>query len=340
MNIINLNNSKMMFILLLIMSTLFAISSNSWISCWMGLEMNLLFFIPLMAPKIKKYLMSEASLKYFLVQSLSSINLMFFLILFMMNNKLNLNMFMSMIMNLTLLMKMGAAPFHFWFPNIMNGLNWMNCFILSTWQKIAPMIIFSYCFLNKIIIMTMILSALIGSIGGLNQTSIRKILSYSSINHISWMMASLMINYKLWIMYFSIYMVLNMLLMMLFNLMNSYFIKQLFLTKINWFIKFILMINLLSLGGIPPLLGFLPKWTLIFYLINMKLYFITFILMMTTLINLYYYIQLMYSMFMLNFMNIKFYNFKFLNIKFFIVSKLSIIINILLMMVTILFMLI
>lgn len=130
-----------------------------------------------------------------------------------------------------------------------------------------------------------------------------------------------------------------MLLIILFNLINSYFIKQLFLTKINWSIKFILIINLLSLGGIPPLLGFLPKWTLIFFLINIKLYFITFILIMTTLINLFYYIQLIYSIFILNFINIKFYNFKFLNIKFFIVTKLSIIINILLIIVTILFIL-
>jgi len=103
-----------------------------------------------------------------------------------------------------LLLKRGAAPFHFWFPNVIEGLSWINSLILITWQKIAPLILTSYIIINKIILISVILSIIIGSLGGLNQTSLRKLMAFSSINHLGWILSAIYSRESLWIIYFFI----------------------------------------------------------------------------------------------------------------------------------------
>nr|YP_010585991.1 NADH dehydrogenase subunit 2 [Agapetus zniachtl]UZZ43727.1 NADH dehydrogenase subunit 2 [Agapetus zniachtl] len=313
------NSTKLMFIVIIMFSTMFSISSNSWIGCWMGLEINLLCFIPIISMNNKNLLTSEASMKYFIVQSFASLNfLMFLMLIYMMMNWNKFSLNMIYLLNFTLMMKMGAAPFHFWFPNIMESMNWMNCFIISTWQKIAPLIILSYCYATNLMYLTIVLSSIFGAIGGINQNSLRKLLSFSSINHLSWMIITLMINNNIFIIYFSTYMFMNMMMMMMFNMFKSYYLNQLINSPKNFLMKIILFMNLLSLGGLPPLIGFLPKWLTINFLIMMNSKFIMMILMMTTLITLFYYIQISYSFFMLNYLQIKWFNLKIKNIyKFF-----------------------
>nr|YP_010166634.1 NADH dehydrogenase subunit 2 [Iberoporus pluto]QRV62725.1 NADH dehydrogenase subunit 2 [Iberoporus pluto] len=291
---------KMMFLSILMLSTIISISSISWLSTWMGLEMNLLSFIPLMSYK-NNFFSSESSMKYFLIQAMASSIFLFSIIMMMFNSKMSyeiyfMNNMIIMIMNSSILMKMGAAPFHFWFPEIMENLNWLNSLILMTWQKIAPMIILSYMIsTNLFMSMIIILSSFIGSIGGLNQTNLRKILAYSSINHIAWMLSSFMMNEMMWIIYFLIYSIINMSIISIFNKFNINSLKQMFsYMNNNPMIKFFTMMNLLSLGGLPPFLGFLPKWMIIqnlsynFFLLNL-------FMILMTLITLFFYIRILYS---------------------------------------------
>nr|UZZ43662.1 NADH dehydrogenase subunit 2 [Micrasema sp. XG-2021] len=309
----NFNLTKMLFMFMMIMSTLFTLSSNSFMNMWMGMEINLISFIPLMVNKFNN-LSSQSMMKYFLIQSISSINFLFSSITITYLNKwfynLNyLNLLILMILNLSLLMKMGAAPFHFWFPKTMKGLTWINCLILSTWQKIIPMIILYNSCLMKIIFLSCIMSALIGSIMGLNQTSLILLMSYSSINHISWMLISLMMNFNLWMIYFFIYSFINFILMITFNKIKIFNLNQIFLNKMN-LINYFILLNLLSLGGLPPFLGFLSKWMVINFLINKFMYMLSILLVMTSLINLFFYIRMTYSYMMIKFNEIKFFSLK------------------------------
>nr|YP_010528777.1 NADH dehydrogenase subunit 2 [Melanargia meridionalis]UXW65899.1 NADH dehydrogenase subunit 2 [Melanargia meridionalis] len=292
------NSNKMFFLFTLFFSTLISISANSWLGCWIGLEINLLSFIPLISTP-NNLLNSEASLKYFLTQAIASINFLFAIILnlLLMKNFFN-NNFISILINSSLLMKMGATPFHFWFPNIMEGLSWLNSFILMSWQKITPMILLSYYFNMKFLTFIMILNVLIGAMGGFNQTSLRKLMAFSSINNLGWMMAALMISETLWLIYFLLYSFLISIMCFLFYLLNIFYINQMFNFNINFIIKFSIMINFLSLGGLPPFLGFFPKWLIINYLILNKLYIISFFFIMMSLIMLIFYIRIIYSSFM------------------------------------------
>nr|YP_010117210.1 NADH dehydrogenase subunit 2 [Ypthima baldus]QPM99439.1 NADH dehydrogenase subunit 2 [Ypthima baldus] len=301
------NSNKMFFLFTLFFSTLISISSNSWLGCWIGLEINLLSFIPLISNSNNLF-NSEASLKYFLTQSIASINFLFSIILslFLMKNFI-FNNFISIMINSSLLMKMGSTPFHFWFPNVMEGLSWFNCFILMTWQKITPMILLSYYFNMNFLMFIMIFNVLVGAIGGFNQTSLRKLMAFSSINNLGWMLSALMISNNLWMIYFFFYSFLISIMCFLFYMLNIFFINQMFNFNINFFIKFIIMINFLSLGGLPPFLGFFPKWLIINYLIFNKLYIITFFFILMSLIMLIFYIRIIYSSFMYFFFKFKWF---------------------------------
>nr|YP_010507233.1 NADH dehydrogenase subunit 2 [Episcapha fortunii]UXF64384.1 NADH dehydrogenase subunit 2 [Episcapha fortunii] len=294
----------MMFINTMIFGTLMAISSYSWMSMWLGLEINLLSIIPLLS-KVNDIYPSEAALKYFLTQSLASLMFLFSIILSS-NLKdyfiLSSNSFLMLILNSALLTKMGAAPFHFWFPEIIEGLKWINCFIILTWQKIAPMILLMYnlsltTFLSCIII----ISSMIGSLLNLNQISLRKILVYSSINHMSWMIAAMLYSPSVWMIYFIIYTIISLNIILMFNNLNIYSMKQLlFCLNSNKMNKLLFMMNFMSLGGLPPFLGFLPKWLTVNNLIYNNFYTLSLILIITTLISLFVYLRIMFSTLMFN----------------------------------------
>nr|YP_010283895.1 NADH dehydrogenase subunit 2 [Thosea sinensis]ULA45463.1 NADH dehydrogenase subunit 2 [Thosea sinensis] len=300
-----INSNKMFFYFILFFSTLISISSNSWFGCWIGLEINLLSFIPLISNS-NNLLSNEASLKYFLTQSIASINFLFMILLklFFFKNFF-FNNFLSIMINSSLFMKMGSAPFHFWFPNVMKGLSWLNNFILMSWQKIAPMILLSYYFNKQFLLLILIFNKIIGALGGFNQTSLRKILAFSSINNLSWILIFILISENLWMFYFLFYSFLIMIMCFFFNTFNMFFLNQLYILNFNPLIKFFLMINLLSLGGLPPLIGFFPKWIIINFLMINNLQIISFIFIMMSLILLFFYIRIFYSSFMFNYMKLK-----------------------------------
>nr|YP_007026225.1 NADH dehydrogenase subunit 2 [Chrysomya albiceps]AFV08285.1 NADH dehydrogenase subunit 2 [Chrysomya albiceps]AMH85708.1 NADH dehydrogenase subunit 2 [Chrysomya albiceps] len=318
------NSSKIMFFGILMMGTLISISANSWLGAWMGLEINLLAFIPLMSDN--KLMSTEASLKYFLTQALASSVFLFAVILFLLNSsKTNSNYFMEMMIFSSLLLKSGSAPFHFWFPNVMEGLSWLNALILMTWQKIAPLMLISYIIFKPLIITSIILSSLIGALGGLNQTSLRKLMAYSSINHLGWMLAAMYNNNLLWMTYFMFYTFLTFCMIFMFNMFKTSHINQLFsLFFHSKTMKFFLFFNLLSLGGLPPFLGFFPKWIVIQSLtMNNQLFLLTFMVLMT-LITLYFYMRLCYSAFMLNYHENNWLNmsmYKSMNMKIFMICS-------------------
>lgn len=295
------------------------ISSSSWFIIWIGLEINLLSFIPLMI-NLNNLFSREAILKYFLTQTLASRTLLFSIIFYSFIFEFNLNYQFKRLLNIlfcsSLLIKIGIAPFHFWFPNVIEGLNWINNIILITWQKIAPFIISSFCLNNYFLLTCVILSSFVGAIGGLNQTSLRKIIAYSSINHLRWIIIAILNNENLWKIYFIFYCFLSISIIFLFINFNLININQTYLIFNNKnFLKILIFIPLLSLGGLPPFLGFFPKWLIIDELINFNLIWLLLILICCTLITLYFYIRICYSSLIFNHFIIiwnwkNFFNFK------------------------------
>nr|ARH53987.1 NADH dehydrogenase subunit 2 [Phyllobrotica quadrimaculata] len=288
----------MLFFNTLMFGTLISISSYSWFSMWVGLEINLLSMIPLMNSNNNLY-PAEAALKYFITQALASTIILFAVILMLnswefMPNKFNF--WYLMILNSGLMTKLGAAPFHAWFPEVMSGLNWLNNLVLMTWQKIAPMVLIMYNIQTSFFTMIIIISSIISGLSGFNQTSLRKLMAYSSINHIAWMLSSIM-NYKMiWNIYFMVYCFISISLTLIFHNINTFSLNQLFISlNNNKLMKMFFIFNFISLGGIPPFLGFLPKWLVINNLVSNHFYMLAFILITFTLIMLFNYIRITLS---------------------------------------------
>nr|AXS65604.1 NADH dehydrogenase subunit 2 [Cucujoidea sp. 34 KM-2017] len=282
---------KLMFLNCTIVGTLLAISSYSWLSMWMGLEINLISVIPLL--QNNSAYSSESMIKYFLLQVMASMILLFSIIL-MLNLyeyiPLYSSNFLLITLNFSLLMKMGAAPLHFWLPEIMEGLSWMSNFLMMTWQKIAPMILLFYSLQSNMVIIFSISSAIIGSIMGLNQTSLRKLMAFSSINHTSWLLSCTLTSLSNWLVYFSVYTFIAWNLTLILSKFNIFYLKQLIHSmNFNKTLKYNLTINFLSLGGLPPFMGFYPKWITINFLMNNNYKMLTLILIITSLITLYFY---------------------------------------------------
>nr|APX39532.1 NADH dehydrogenase subunit 2 [Colaspidea globosa] len=251
-----------MFFLMMAAGTLIAISSYSWLSMWMGLEVNLLSIIPLLKDLNNKF-PTESALKYFVVQSMASTMFLFSMILNMeMFEQIN-NFYNNIIMIIfwsSILIKLGAAPFYAWFPEVLEGLSWLNCLLMLTWQKIAPMAILMQNFkLSTFLIIVIVLSSLIGSMLGLNQISLRKIMAYSSINHIAWMISSMMSSKMIWTFYFMIYAIISIIIVITFNTTKTFFLHQMNMFKTHKLLNIIVNLNFLSLGGLPPPSSIFPK---------------------------------------------------------------------------------
>nr|AIY61880.1 NADH dehydrogenase subunit 2 [Acanthotermes acanthothorax] len=297
------NSTKILLLTTLMSGVLVSVSSNSWLGAWMGLEINLMSFIPLMS-NVKNMYNTEASLKYFIVQALASATLLFMVVMKTLTEDLFTmegNAYTPMIICTPLLLKSGAAPLHWWFPGVMEGLSWENCALLMTVQKAAPLMLMSYLIeINTFMLSIILMSTIVGAIGGLNQTSMRKILTYSSINHTGWMLTALVMSETLWVTYFMIYSTLALTVVSAIKLSGVSFINQTMMTnKESTLMKFMMFTSLLSLGGLPPFLGFLPKWIIIQSMVANTLTPMAVVVVVTSLITLYYYLKISYSSFMM-----------------------------------------
>nr|QYK91876.1 NADH dehydrogenase subunit 2 [Lasiopodomys brandtii]UFR83322.1 NADH dehydrogenase subunit 2 [Lasiopodomys brandtii] len=278
------------------------LSSNLFLM-WIGLEMNLLAFVPLMTNDSNPR-STEAATKYFLTQATAS---MILLLSILINFKqLGLwvfqpdtdNTIMAMAF-ISLAIKLGLAPFHSWLPEVTQGIKLSAGLILLTWQKIAPLsILFQfYELINpNLLILSAITSVLIGAWNGLNQTQTRKIMAYSSIAHMGWMISILPYNPTLTTLNLLIYIIMTTPMFFIFNTHSFTSISSMSLmwNKMPMALPMISLI-LLSTGGLPPLTGFLPKWAIITELMKNNNLPLASLMAMMALINLFFYTRMIYS---------------------------------------------
>lgn len=285
--------NTILFTLTLILSILIIITASNWVILWIRIEINLIVFIPLILSTQTSYEL-EAATKYFLIQTIgSSIILISIFILNSLRSHISPPLFIS-----RLVLKIGGAPFHYWVPQVLNSIRWINIIIISTLQKLGPIIIIinmSTLITTSSIITLAILNAAIGSIMGINQTQLRPLIAYSSITHLGWIFASALTSITLTIIYFSIYSITTLLFIAPIIKINKYSTNNFNLSiTISNNQTLITTIRFLSLGGIPPLLGFIPKWIIICSLIH-KSPILLLILILSSLLRLFYYLKIVFA---------------------------------------------
>nr|YP_002970745.1 NADH dehydrogenase subunit 2 [Cephalothrix simula]ACL27427.1 NADH dehydrogenase subunit 2 [Cephalothrix simula] len=315
---------KLVFIFVLFFGSFLSLSSSHWMGMWMGFELNLMSFIPLLM-SISSVSEVESGVKYFLIQSLGScmfllggfwlyslgFNLMDFYI----------NWFFSMIFLSGLLLKMGCFPFHLWVPSVMSSLSWFGCMLLATWQKLAPLFIFFWFFFDSwmyFVCFFAIMSSLVGGFGGISQVQIRVLMAYSSINHLGWMIAISIYSFFGLFSYYIVYFIISLYIFFLFFIMDYGRLSQsLFLLK-NKFFSYFILFSLLSLAGLPPFTGFLTKWIVFQELMmNGSFFFLSFLLL-GSFFSLYFYLNLFFILY-LSTSIFSFFNFEMIIYKYFVI---------------------
>nr|AFR45322.1 NADH dehydrogenase subunit 2 [Brachyteles arachnoides] len=289
--------------LTVMMGTMITILSSHWFLIWMGLELNMLAIVPMLMKNTSPR-STEAATKYFMTQATASMMLLMAIYL---NNLFSgqwtinpsLNQVLATMMLIALTMKLGMAPLHFWLPEVTQGTPLIPAMLILTWQKLAPLSIMLQIFpsINMYILLTIsILSIMIGSWGGLNQTQLRKILAYSSITHMGWMMAVLYYDPNITTLALLIYILLTISTFMTFYLSSNMTTLSLSHTwnKITWIMPMIPLM-MMSLGGLPPLTGFSPKFAIMQELTKNNNLIMPVTMAMLTLINLYFYMRLTYA---------------------------------------------
>nr|WAL35496.1 NADH dehydrogenase subunit 2 [Sylvilagus sp. 1 AS-2022] len=287
----------------LLMGTAITVFSSHWLTMWIGLEMNMLSIIPILINKATPR-STEAATKYFLTQATASMILMMAITLNILDSGqwtlINpQNRFTPTLIMLALIIKLGMAPFHFWVPEVTQGIPLKSGLILLTWQKLAPLSILyqiSPSIDSTMMMLVGILSIMVGGWGGLNQTQLRKILAYSSIAHMGWMATIITFNPNTMVLNLIIYILLTIPMFMMFmqyTNTTTLSLSQMW-NKAPLLVSTIL-VTLLSLGGLPPLTGFIPKWIIIQELTKNGNIIIPTMMAMLALLNLYFYLRLIYS---------------------------------------------
>nr|AGZ04491.1 NADH dehydrogenase subunit 2 [Troglodytes aedon] len=294
--------AKLVFTISLLLGTTITVSSNHWVLAWTGLEINTLAILPLIS-KSHHPRAIEAATKYFLVQAAAST-----LVLFSsMTNAWHTgqwditqltNPTSSLILTTALAMKLGLVPFHFWFPEVLQGSSLPVGLLLSTAMKFPPitLLYMTSPSLNPTLLVAMaLLSAALGGWMGLNQTQTRKILAFSSISHLGWMAIIISYNPKLTLLNFYLYALMTA---AVFLTLNSTKALNLSTLMTSWTktptLNAMLMLTLLSLAGLPPLTGFLPKWLIIQELTKQEMAPAATTISLLSLLGLFFYLRLAY----------------------------------------------
>nr|ADF58897.1 NADH dehydrogenase subunit 2 [Heinrichia calligyna] len=294
--------AKLVFATSLLLGTTITMSSNHWIMAWTGLEINTLAILPMIS-KSHHPRAIEAATKYFLVQAAAST-----LILFSsMTNAWQTGQWditqltcpaSCLVLTTAIAMKLGLAPFHFWFPEVLQGTSLITGLFLSTAMKLPPMtlLFMTSQSLNPTLLTSMaILSTALGGWTGLNQTQTRKILAFSSISHLGWMAIIVLYSPKLALLNFYLYALMTSAVFLTLNSINTLNLSTLMTTWTKTpALSATLMLALLSLAGLPPLTGFLPKWLIIQELTKQEMAPAATIIALLSLLSLFFYLRLAY----------------------------------------------
>nr|UZC57556.1 NADH dehydrogenase subunit 2 [Eutropis multifasciata]UZC57569.1 NADH dehydrogenase subunit 2 [Eutropis multifasciata] len=282
--------------------TIITMSSFHWLLAWIGLELNTLAIIPIIA-KQHHPRATEATTKYFLTQAAASAMILF-------ASTTNAwttgtwdisqltNQPACIMLTLALTMKLGLAPLHFWLPEVLQGTSLKAALIIATWQKLAPtaLLFMTHNSINPTILLTMgIMSTLTGGWGGLNQTQTRKIMAFSSIAHLGWMASILTLNPNIMLLNLTLYIIMTTPMFMMLMFTSSKTIKDLTTAwSISPQMTALMLMLLMSLGGLPPMTGFMPKWLILQEMTTHTLTTTTVVLALSALLSLFFYLRLSY----------------------------------------------
>ncbi len=336
------NYEYIILILLSTIGMLLLISSKDLISLYLSIELVSLSFYILASLKRDSQFSTEAGIKYFLLGAVASGLLLlgstyiYWLTgstsfegilhyfnysmlsvdsistdLFAGNNGVKMSILFILI---ALLFKIAAVPFHMWAPDVYEGSPLIVTTYLATLPKLTIVgllyqllmgpFIYWLNWTQPFLILSALLSIAIGTLGAINQTKIKRLVAYSAISHIGFILlglsTGLISGFVSTFWYLIIYLItsFNTFTLLLSLPPKTIYISQLSdLSKINPTLSLTFLFNLFSMAGIPPLVGFLSKYWILEAVIDTTLVWVAIIAIVISVIGSFYYLRLIVWMY-------------------------------------------
>ncbi len=319
-----------------VLGMMIMLSANSFISVYLGLELQSLSLYTLVAMNRHSSLSAESGLKYFVLGALSSGFLLFGISLIygttgsvvfedvalLMNpqDMSNITGFGIVFVIVGIAFKISAAPFHMWTPDVYQGASTPITALLSTLPKLSAVIMllrivhdsmpeFSYIWLNILMILS-IASMVLGAFAALGQTNIKRLLAYSSIGHIGYILIGIVasatqpeLGMEAVLIYMIIYVVTSIgsfavvLCMCLPDGMTEKIEDLAGYSQTHPVMAGVFAILLFSLAGIPPLAGFFGKYFIFLSAMKAELYALAIIGVLSSVVSAYYYLRIIKIMY-------------------------------------------
>ena len=321
-------------IILTILGTLLLISSYDLISMYLAIELQSFCSYILSSFKRNSEFSAESGLKYFILGAFSSGFLLFgcsliygftgvtnyeLISLLLVNADYNSLDNIGIIMGIVFILvsfffKLSAAPFHLWSPDVYEGSPTSVTAFFAIVPKLGLLVFFLRLFfdsfyvflpsLQYLLMISSITSMIIGSFGAVWQIKIKRLLAFSAISHVGYMLIGLcccsiesiyaVIFYAIIYIFMSISsFCLLLIIRKNSNLKKIKYIEDLtIVSKVNPFIGICFAITFFSIAGVPPFAGFFSKMFIFFSAISQSLYFLVIVGVLTSVVSCFYYLRI------------------------------------------------
>lgn len=314
--------------IMIILALIFLINSTNLFSLFLAIELQAFCIYTLISISNNSLFSAEGALKYFLIGTIASalyilgVSLIYgntghldLLIISDLKNNNLLFIIGSTLIIISILFKVGAAPFHLWLPDAYQSASYEVLLFISIAPKIFLFLLLntltkSFSITPNYLVLTIILSAIIGSIQAVQQLKIKRFLAYTIIYNNAFFLAIILISG--WMSFYILMIAIILYLIgSILNLLPFWALKTPYgnafqslrdfisLRTSNPWYSFILIIGLFSSIGVPPLIGFFSKYFTFIALIEQNFIIVSLFLIVVTILPAYYYLRLTTILFFL-----------------------------------------
>jgi len=324
-------------VLLSILGMMVMVSGYSLLTLYLGLEILSLSLYTLIAIARKRSGAIEAALKYFVLGAIASGLLLYGMsMIYGISGSLNISEISAfasdanlasretLIINFGLVFlvigiafKLGAVPFHMWVPDVYQGSPTSVTMFISTVPKIAAVAMLvrllvdglgaMHPYWSDLFMILALLSIALGSVVALMQTNIKRMLAYSTISHVGFVMlgfvTGVITGYGAATFYILVYVLMSLAAFGVIILLNKkgFEAEEISdykgLSKSSPWFALMMLVVMLSMAGVPPFIGFYSKFFILQQVISAGFVTVAIIAVVFAVISAYYYLQIIKSMY-------------------------------------------
>jgi len=324
-------------VLLSILGMMVMVSGYSLLTLYLGLEILSLSLYTLIAIARKRSGAIEAALKYFVLGAIASGLLLYGMsMIYGISGSLNISEISAFASNANLAsretliinfglvflvigiaFKLGAVPFHMWVPDVYQGSPTSVTMFISTVPKIAAVAMLvrllvdglgsMHAYWSDLFMILALLSIALGSVVALMQTNIKRMLAYSTISHVGFVMlgfvTGVITGYGAATFYILVYVLMSLAAFGVIILLNKkgFEAEEISdykgLSKSSPWFALMMLVVMLSMAGVPPFIGFYSKFFILQQVISAGFVTVAIIAVVFAVISAYYYLQIIKSMY-------------------------------------------